>query len=265
MFIGGIIPGLLLAGLFLLWIAVASQLFPQWSPSRDKWSWRYLGQIGRALVEIWPFAVIIAIIMGGIYTGFFTPAEAAGVAIVATLAILGIQGKLSFRLISEAGMATVRTTSMILFILIGARILTTAMSQLKLPAEISDYVLSLDLPTIAIWAVVVVMYLILGCFMDGISLMLLTLPVTFPLLIDGLGMDPIWFGVLLTVLIEAALITPPVGLNLFVIHGISGGKAFEDVVWGILPFFALMLLCIVILTAFPGLVTWLPSTIMDVR
>ena len=186
-------------------------------------------------------------------------------AIVVTLAILGIQGRLSMALISNAGMATVRTTSMILFILIGARILTTAMSQLKLPAEISAYVLSLQMPDMVIWGIVVIMYLLLGCFMDGISLMLLTLPVTFPLLINGLGFDPIWFGVLLTVLIEAALITPPVGLNLFVIHGISGGKSFQDVVYGVLPFFFMMLLCIVILTAFPALVTWLPSTIMDIR
>ena len=101
--------------------------------------------------------------------------------------------------------------------------------------------------------------------MDGISLMLLTLPVTFPLLITGLGFDPIWFGVLLTVLIEAALITPPVGLNLFVIHGISGGKSFQDVVYGVLPFFFIMLLAIAIFTAFPQTITWLPSTIMDIR
>ena len=265
LFIGGIIPGILLAGLFLLWITVASQVFPQWSPPREKLSWGFLRQIGIGLIEIWPFALIITIIMGGIYTGFFTPAEAAGVAIVVTLGILAGQGKLTFALISNAGKATVRTTSMILFILIGARILTTAMSQLKLPAELSGYVLALDMPNMVIWAVIVVIYLVLGCFMDGISLMLLTLPVVFPLLIVGMGFDPIWFGVLLTVLIEAALITPPVGLNLFVIHGISGGKSFEDVVYGVLPFFFLMLLCILILTVFPALVTWLPSTIMDVR
>ncbi|MGI9331810.1 MAG: TRAP transporter large permease [Gammaproteobacteria bacterium] len=265
LFIGGIVPGIVLALLFLLWIGLASQMFPHWSPAREKLSWRFLGDIGRALLEIWPFAVLIAIIMGGIYTGFFTPAEAAGIAIIVTLVILAIQGKLSASLISRAGMATVRTTSMILFILIGARILTTAMSQLKLPAEISEYVLSLELPGMVIWVFVVIMYLLLGCFMDGISLMLLTLPVTFPLLINGLGFDPVWFGVLLTVLIEAALITPPVGLNLFVIHGIAGGRSFQDVVYGVMPFFLLMLLSIVIFTVFPGLVTWLPSTVMDIR
>ena len=139
------------------------------------------------------------------------------------------------------------------------------MSQLKLPAELSEFVLGLDLAPMVIWGAIVLMYLLLGCFMDGISLMLLTLPVTFPLLIDGLGMDPIWFGVMLTVLIEAALITPPVGLNLFVIYGISGGKSFQDVVYGVMPFFVVMLLSIVLFTAFPELVTWLPSTIMDLR
>lgn len=265
LFIGGIVPGIVLAGLFLLWIGAASQLFPRWSPVREPLSRGYPGQIARALGEMWPFALLIAVIMGGIYTGFFTPAEAAGVAIVVTLAILAFKRRLSVHLISAAGMATVRTTSMILFILIGARVLTTAMSQLKLPAEISDAVLALHLPALAIWAIVVVMYLVLGCFMDGISLMLLTLPVTYPLLINGLGFDPVWFGVLLTVLIEAALITPPVGLNLFVIHGIAGGKAFEDVVYGVLPFFFLMIVALAILTAFPQLVTWLPSTIMAVR
>lgn len=265
LFIGGIIPGIILATLFLLWIGLASQLFPHWSPQRDKLTFAYVGQVARALLEIWPFALLIAIIMGGIYTGFFTPAEAAGIAIVVTLGILAIQGKLSVALISNAGMATVKTTSMILFILIGARILTTAMSQLKLPAEISQMVLSMELPGMVIWVLVVIMYLVLGCFMDGISLMLLTLPVTYPLLIGGLGFDPIWFGVLLTVLIEAALITPPVGLNLFVIHGISGGKSFQDVVYGVLPFFFLMLVAIVIFTMFPQTITWLPSTVMDLR
>ncbi len=265
LFIGGVIPGLVLAGMFLLWIAIAAKVFPEWSPAREKLSWGYIGQLGRALLEIWPFMLIIGIVMGGIYTGFFTPAEAAGIAIVATLGILAVQGKLSRALISSAGLATVRTTSMILFILIGARILTTAMSQLKLPAELSEFVLALDLAPMVIWAAIVLMYLLLGCFMDGISLMLLTLPVTFPLLVGGLGMDPIWFGVMLTVLIEAALITPPVGLNLFVIYGISGGKSFQDVVYGVMPFFVVMLLSIVLFTAFPELVTWLPSTIMDLR
>ena len=151
---------------------------------------------------------------------------------------------------------------MIMFIMVGAKIMGSALSMLKIPAQLCETMGGMDISPLLVWLGVIIIYLILGCFMDGISLMLLTLPVTYPLLVVTLGFDPIWFGVMVTLLVECALITPPVGLNVYVIHGISGGTNIGEVFKGIIPFFICMLLIITLLTYVPEIVTWLPSTMM---
>jgi len=133
---------------------------------------------------------------------------------------------------------------------------------LKVPAQLCEMLAAMDISPLLVWLGVVIIYLILGCLMDGISLMLLTLPVTYPLLISTLGFDPIWFGVLVTLLVECALITPPVGMNVYVIHGITGGTNIGEVFKGIIPFFILMLAAIALYTFVPDIVLWLPSIMM---
>jgi len=260
LFVGGVIPGLILAFLFMTWIGFASVIRPHWVPRPEKFTPRYFLNAVIAIKEIWPIVVLIAIIMGGIYLGVMTPTEAAGVAAFVALVFMALFRKLTFRLLSEALTATVRTSCMVLFIVIGARILAISMALIKLPAHLCALMLGSGLSDYSVWFFVVIMYLFLGCFMDGISLILLTLPVVFPLLVTGLGFDPIWFGVLLTILVECCLITPPVGINIYVIHGIAGGKNIQDVIIGIIPFFIILVLSIILFTAVPWLVTWLPAT-----
>jgi len=148
---------------------------------------------------------------------------------------------------------------MVLFIVVGANILGNAISMLKIPAELSHWIIGSGVSPMIVWMFIVLMYLGMGCLIDGLSMMVLTLPVTFPLLVS-LGFDPVWFGVTLVLLCECGLITPPVGINLYIIHGIAGRGRFEDVVIGAMPFFLIMLVAIILFTAFPSIITWLPST-----
>ncbi|MBI4186199.1 MAG: TRAP transporter large permease subunit [Chloroflexi bacterium] len=259
LFIAGVIPGVLLAGLFMATIAVTSLARPQMFPEREKLSWGYFPRAFMAIKDIWPMGIFILVIMGSIYGGLMTPTEAAAVACVVALAASAILRKLNLRVLWESSLSTLRTTSFILFILVGANTISNALSMVKFPAALMEVLLGLGVGPYIIWAGVCLIYLILGCFMDGFSAMLITLPVVFPLVTAGLGFDPVWFGILLTILIEAGMITPPVGINVFVIHGIAGGK-LQDIFAGMVPFLVCMLVAIVLLTAFPWLVTWLPST-----
>lgn len=258
LFMGGVIPGIILATMFMGGIFVLCVMNPSWSPERGRFGWHYLREAIIAIKDVWPFPFLILIILGGIYGGLWTPTEAAGVSAALALVLAAIFRRLNLAMLKESVIGTLRTSGMIFLIFIGAQILKTAISLLKIPAAIAAFVLGLGLGPLWVWFGVIIMYLIMGCFMDGISLMLLTLPVTYPLLILSLGFDPIWFGVLLTVLIECALITPPVGMNFYVIHGITGGD-ISEVIQGIVPFFILMLVAIALYTFVPELVLWLPS------
>ena len=258
LFLGGVIPGIILALMFMGGIFVLCVMNPSWSPERERFGWRYLREAIVVMKDVWPFPFIILVILGGIYTGVWTPTEAAGVSAALALVLCAIFRRLNLTMLKESVRGTLRTSGMIFLIFMGAQILKTAISLLKIPAAIAGFVLGLGLSPLWVWFGVIIMYLIMGCFMDGISLMLLTLPVTYPLLILNLGFDPIWFGVLLTVLIECALITPPVGMNFYVIHGITGGN-ISEVIQGIVPFFILMLAAIALYTFVPELVLWLPN------
>ena len=262
LFIGGIVPGIITAIAFMIFIGIAVLLRPEKAPEQGKINLGYFVRAFKALKDVWPVLLLILVIMGGIYGGVMTPTEAAAIACFVVIVLAIIHRRFNWTILKEAAMSSLRTSAMVLLLMVGARILTTGMSMIKLPAHISDLIISFELNVMLIWFFVVIMYLVLGCFMDGISMMLLTLPVTYPLLVEGLGFDPIWFGVLLTILIECALITPPVGLNLYVIHGISGAKDPKDVIIGIIPFFFILLIGIATFTIFPWLVTWLPGTMI---
>ena len=261
LFIGGVIPGIILAFLFMFTIMLITWINPQSSPKREKITWGYFPKALMALRDIWPMGIFILVIMGGIYTGIMTPTEAAAIACVLSLGIAAVMRKLSRRVVWDAAQSSLRTTSFILFILVGAGTVSNALSMIKFPAMLMEVVLNVGMAPLLIWIGVCLIYLLLGCFMDGFSVMLITLPVVFPVLIEGLGFDPIWFGVLLTILIEAGLITPPLGINVYVIHGIAGGD-LGGIFKGITPFLICMIIALIIMTAFPWLVTWLPSTMM---
>ena len=152
---------------------------------------------------------------------------------------------------------------MLNLIILGAIILQNGMSMIRLPAQMTALILSTGAHKYLIWLFIIIMYLVLGCFMEGFSMLLLTLPIAYPLVVTGLGFDPIWFGVMLTLLVQIALITPPVGMNLYVIMGLAGEGSFREVVIGIIPFLIIMLVCTALYTVYPWLVTWLPNAIFQ--
>jgi tripartite ATP-independent transporter DctM subunit len=202
---------------------------------------------------------LLVVVLGSIYSGIATPTEAS--ALGAAGAIVLAVGYRSFtsRIFAEALMATVKTTCMVALIIIGAQILSTALTYSGVSRGVSEWVMGLGLGKWEFFIALVVLYIVLGCFVDGISMIYMTLPVLLPV-VKAFGFDLIWFGVILTVLIELGQITPPVGLNLFTIHAISGGHKFSEVAIGSAPYVGLMLLVILLLCLWPEIALWLPTT-----
>jgi C4-dicarboxylate transporter DctM subunit len=263
LFLGGWIPGILLSGLFMSYIFIWSLKNPESGPPRQRFTPRYFNGLAAAFKELWPIAILVFLIMGSIYGGIATPTEAAAVSAVLAVVLGAVFGKLTFKIIKDAALTTVSMAGALGFVIIGANTLAYFLGMAKIPSMLSETVLASGMDKGWIYFLVVVLYLILGCFMDGISLMLLTIPVTYPLIVKTLGFDGIWFGVLVTMLVEAALVTPPVGMNLFVLQTVSGEKDLGDVIKGSIPFFYCMLLAIALCSFFPSLVTFVPNTMMS--
>jgi len=198
-------------------------------------------------------------VLGGIYMGVTTPTEAAAVGAILALFFGLVYRKLNWSILRQCLRTTIKTTSMIMLLVVGAQLLVSILSSERIPDNILGWVNSLAVSPMVILILIYVIYLFLGCFMDGTALMLVTLPIVFPI-IDALGFDPIWFGVALVILIEMALLTPPVGLNAYVIHGLRPDYPLSQVFIGIIPFFVMMIVGLTIITAFPILATWLPET-----
>jgi len=261
LFMAGVVPGLMLAGIFMVYIAIRLALNPGLAPKPEKGA-KAEGvplATGKDALHVFPVLALLVAVLGGIYTGFSTPTEAAAVGAAGALVLATCYGNLTMPILNESVMSTVKTTCMVIFIIIGAQILSTALTYSGASRTISEWVLGLGLSKWEFFAVLVVLYLILGCFIDGISMIYMTLPVLLPL-IKAFGFDLIWFGIVLTVLIEMGQITPPVGLNLFTIHAISGGASFSEVVKGSAPYVLLMLMFIVLLAVVPDIALWLPTT-----
>ncbi|MEO0391443.1 MAG: TRAP transporter large permease [Pseudomonadota bacterium] len=258
LYLAGIIPGLCLAGLFMLAIILISVLRPETAGRRVHYTLqeRFMGTLG-VLPPIFVFIVVI----GSIYAGWATPTEAAALGVVASLAIAAGRGRLSWKMLNEALEGTVVTTAMIVLIIIAAYILNMILSGIGLTQQLNAFVTSLGLSPMQMLLVVVVFYIVLGCFMETLSMMITTIPIIAPLMFS-LGFDPIWYGIVMMILIETALITPPIGLNLYVVQGVRGGGPMTDVMVGALPFVLAMALMIALLALVPELALWLPETLM---
>ena len=254
LFVAGIVPGFLMAAVFMLFLGVQAKLFPRDFPSLDEavaWRARFSG-----LRDLVPVVLLIALVMGGIYAGFMTPTEAAGVGAAGAVAVVGLYGGLTMEVLRRSLLDALRTNAMILFIVIGAQIMSFALVSAGIPRALVSAIQAAQLTPYMVLAVVVVMYLVLGCLVDALSLMLLTLPVVFPVM-KAAGFDAIWFGVVLVILLEIGLVTPPVGMNLFVIQGMAK-TTLGEVAWGSLPYVILMLVGVLALTVFPDIALWLP-------
>lgn len=256
LFVAGVVPGIVLACLFMGYVIVWAMLNPaRMPPSEERVPWR--GKL-RAARSLLPVALLIAGVIGSIYGGLASPTEAAVIGVALSLLLAAAQGALSRATFVEGLMAATVTSCMIAFILAGAAVLTTAMGFTGLPRELAAWIGMLGLSPMALLLALTVLFVALGCFLDGISMVVLTTAVIMPLVTQA-GFDLVWFGIYLVIVVEMAQITPPVGFNLFVIQGLTGRNLF-DIARATLPFFLLMAVMVALLAAFPDIALWLPRT-----
>lgn len=259
LFLAGILPGLMFTILFMSAIVVIVKQRPQIVPDAIRctpWVDRISG-----LARLWPVVVLAFSVLGTIYLGWATPTEAAGIGVVASIVIGFMSGDLTIKKLWGAFHSATFTFGAIMFVAAGAIILAQSISITGLPHQLMQGISELSLSKYVILSLVVVIYLCLGCFFDGISLMLMTLPLVFPVL-TGLGFDPIWLGVIITVLIEIGMLTPPVGINLFVLVGITKGEvSIGEAARATIPFWLILLSGVLILTLAPEIALFLPELV----
>lgn len=256
LFAGGILPGLIIAMMFMLYIGITCYRRPELAPRvESSWKDRLL-----SIRDVWPGVSLIIFIFGAIFSGLMTPTETAAVAAAAALFLSAVLRKFSFRLLYDCALNTVYTTAMILIIVASAKIMVMSLIYLGVITAIPHMIESLNLAPVVIFIFIYFMYLILGCLTDSISLLMVTLPFVHPILLY-LGTDLIWFGVVATVLLEIGLITPPVGMNLYVMMGVTG-CSLPEISKSILPFFLILLIGVALLQVFPQLALWLPGILI---
>ena len=255
LFIAGVLPGVLLAALFSGYIMLWALRNPNEVPRADR-SMTFMEKLheSRALI---PVVLLIAAVLGSIYTGLATATEAAAVGVVGSLVLSAMQGSLNWPSFRDALMGATRLYCMIALILAGAAFLTLAMGYIGLPRHLAEWIASLGLSQAQLIVALSIFFIVLGCFLDGISMVVLTMGVLMPT-VNAAGIDPIWFGIFVVLVVEMAQITPPVGFNLFVLQGMTG-KELTWIARVTMPMFLLMCLAIALIYIFPGVVTWLPQ------
>jgi tripartite ATP-independent transporter DctM subunit len=258
LFAAGIIPGLLVAFLYSSYIIYRCLLDKQLAPeSNEKYSpVEYL----LAIRDLLPIISLIIIILGGIYSGIVTPSEAAAVGVAGTFVLTLLMGSFSWQIIFESAMGAIKTSAMVCSILVGAAFLSTAFGFLHIPAELVKVINAMELTPYLLLLILAVFYITLGFFLDGISIIVMSLPITLPLILSA-GFDPIWYGVFLVLMVELAQMTPPVGFNLFILQGLTG-QSIGSVVKAAIPFFILMCIAVALISAFPAIVLWLPNAML---
>jgi C4-dicarboxylate transporter DctM subunit len=255
LFIAGILPGIMLALLFMGYIAATAWLRPQIMPQRDEpVAWR---QKVRGSIALAPVILLILAVLGSIYAGVATATEAAALGVAGALLLSALQGSLTRAGFMESLLGATRTSSMIALILAGSAFLTLAMGFTGLPRSLAEAIAVMELSPLALILALTVFYIVLGCFLDGISIVVLTMAVVEPMIRQA-GIDLLWFGIYLVIVVEMAQITPPIGFNLFVLQGMTG-RDIGYIARAALPMFFIMCLAVALVVAFPGVVTFLPS------
>jgi len=255
LFIGGVLPGLLLAGLFMGWVMLWALRHPEQVPPISERT--TLAQKIAASKNLIPIVLLIAAVLGSIYAGIATATEAAGLGVVGSLIIAVAQRSLNWNTFRDSLMGATRLYCMIALILAGSAFLTLAMGYIGLPRQLAEFVSGLGLSPGMLLIVLTFFFILLGCFLDGISMVVLTMAVLLPT-VQAAGIDLIWFGIFVVLVVEMAQITPPVGFNLFVLQGMTGRQITEIARYAT-PYFGLMSLAVAITYWFPGIITWLPS------
>jgi C4-dicarboxylate transporter, DctM subunit len=263
LYMAGIIPGIVLALMFAVYVIGYAMIWPDSAPrvAEDRGSLR---DKLRSFGEVAPVAILIFVVLGSMYFGIVTPTEAAALGSVVSLVLARWYGNLTWPTLTQAFQETVRTTSMVMLIIIFAAIFSHVIALIGAPKALLNTVLHLGLPKWALFTVIFSFLLVIAYALEELSVMIILLPILFPL-ITGLGFDPVWFGVIMVVWLEIGFITPPVGLNLFVIQGLMPGTGAREVTIGTTPYVILMILLVVILFVFPDLALWLPAQMMPGR
>lgn len=256
LYLAGFVPGILLAGLFMVTVLVACLWRPKFGGTPIKTSMR---ERIRTLPDLIPPLLIFLAVIGSIYAGFATATEAAALGIIASILLAAVQRRISVRMINEVFEGTIRTTGLIMAIVIGAYFLNVIITTIGLPQQISTLVRTLDLSPFGTLMLVIGFYIVLGMFMETLSMMVATIPITTPIMIQA-GYDPVWYGIIVVILMETGLLTPPVGMNLFVVQGIRERGQLKDVIIGSMPFVVTLFVMLGLMIAFPQIALWLPGT-----
>jgi len=255
LFLAGVIPGLLLTACFMAWIYL-SHLGKRQAEPHSGLSFADKVRASRDLLE--PAIIFIAVI-GSLYSGLATASESAAIAVALTLAVIVRGGRFNARLLSDAFISAARTSGMVLFIVLSAFVLNLALSLTGIGEAMTAWILGFGLTPVELLLALLVFYIVLGMFMDTLSMMVATIPLIFPAVVAA-KIDPIWFGIFIILMCELSLITPPVGMNLFVVQGVRrDGGSIRDVIRGVIPYAIIMVLFTMLLIAFPGIATWLPG------
>jgi C4-dicarboxylate transporter, DctM subunit len=258
LYMASFIPGFLMAGLFMFTIYIQCKIKPSLGPPATRSTWR---ERLISTKDIVPIVILAVMVLGGIWGGIFTPNEAAGVGVVIALVIGLVMRQLTFKKVVESLMETTTITAMVLVILIGAMIFNYFIVLTGIPAALANLVKTLALPGLGVLIAILVIYALLGCVMDSFAMTVLTLPIFLPVL-GNLGYNFVWFGVVFVIMIEMALITPPIGMNAFVVAGMVKDTSLYTVFRGILPFTFTMLVCLAILIAWPQVALFLPNSMI---
>jgi tripartite ATP-independent transporter DctM subunit len=260
LYAAGVVPGLAMTGLFMLAIVLLCRWRPGLAGRREPAL--PLRQRLALLAGLAPPLAIFVVVMGSIYAGWATPTESAALGVVAAFVLSTLYGRFSIRMLHECFLSTVNITAMIVLIVAAAFYLNFVLGILGVPQALAGFVTELDASPIVVLWILLCFYLILGCFLETLSMMVGTIPVVFPIVV-AMGIDPVWFGIFLVIMCEMALITPPVGLNLYVVQGIRSEGSVGEVIQGTLPFLAMMFLMTVLLMYLPDIALWLPGLLFD--
>ena len=257
--VAGMIPGLVLALAYIGIIVAMVKLNPSLAPAiPESVSWR---EKFSSLMGVWEPLAVFLLVMGGIYGGFFTPTEAGAIGATVLFLISIVKRKLNRQNLVEALLEAVRISVMVLFLVAGANVFSYFLALSTIPMQVATWAAGLEVSPYLIHTIIVIIYLFLGCFLDAISMMVLTMPVIFPVIL-ALNFDPIWFGVIAVLMMEAGLITPPMGLNIFTVAGVAKDTPVETIFRGVAPFLLSIFALVILITLFPGLALFLPNMMM---
>jgi C4-dicarboxylate transporter, DctM subunit len=262
LFVAGLLPGLAMSMLFMTYTAIFAILNPSAVP-RAASTRLDRKTIVASLALMWPILLLIGAVLGSMYTGLASPTEAAALGVVASVVVCTIQGRFSWSAMRSAFLSAVRTNAMLCLIVAAAGFLSLAMGYLGIPRAVAEVVAQMQLSRYGLIVILMIVYLILGCFIDGVSMIVMTLPITLPL-IAAAGFDKLWYGIFLVIAVELAQVTPPVGFNLFVIQGLTREPLGRIALYAA-PYALIMVAFVALITAFPEIVLWVPSVMLQTK